>query len=130
MPHLAIEYSSNLESALDLSAFCDCLRQTAVEIDKEVRDIVERAYNKALELLRENIDKLHLLAKTLLEREVLDGDQMDRLLKGEELDPITEPPKDDDEAKTEEKPVAEEPEPKQGEGPFDALGPAPRPAGA
>ena len=33
MPHLAIEYSSNLEDALDMSAFCDCLRRTAVEIE-------------------------------------------------------------------------------------------------
>jgi len=33
MPHLAIEYSSNLESALDLSAFCNCLRRTAIEIE-------------------------------------------------------------------------------------------------
>ncbi len=33
MPHLAIEYSSNLEDAVDLSALCDCLRQTAIEIE-------------------------------------------------------------------------------------------------
>jgi len=33
MPHLAIEYSSNLEDVVDVSAFCDCLRQTAVEIE-------------------------------------------------------------------------------------------------
>ena len=33
MPHLAIEYSSNLESVIDLSAFCDCLRQAAIEIE-------------------------------------------------------------------------------------------------
>ena len=114
----------------EISSHKDYSEETAVAIDNEVRGIVERAYNKAMELLRENIDKLHLLAKTLLEREVLDGDQMDRLLKGEELDPVGEPPKDDDEPKTEEQPVAENPEPKQGEGPFDALGPAPRPAGA
>ncbi|MGI9434923.1 MAG: 5-carboxymethyl-2-hydroxymuconate Delta-isomerase [Geminicoccaceae bacterium] len=33
MPHLAIEYSSNLESVVDLSAFCDHLRRTAIEIE-------------------------------------------------------------------------------------------------
>ena len=33
MPHLAIEYSSNLESVVDLSAFCDYLRQAAIEIE-------------------------------------------------------------------------------------------------
>ena len=33
MPHLAIEYSSNLESVVDVSSFCDCLRRAAVEIE-------------------------------------------------------------------------------------------------
>ena len=33
MPHLAIEYSSNLESAVDLSALCDHLRRTAIDIE-------------------------------------------------------------------------------------------------
>ena len=33
MPHLAIAYSSNLESALDMSALCDWLRRAAVEIE-------------------------------------------------------------------------------------------------
>ncbi|MGI9505213.1 MAG: 5-carboxymethyl-2-hydroxymuconate Delta-isomerase [Geminicoccaceae bacterium] len=33
MPHLAIEYSSNLEDAVDVSAFCDCLRRAAIKIE-------------------------------------------------------------------------------------------------
>lgn len=33
MPHLAIEYSSNLEDVVDIAAFCDHLRQAAIEIE-------------------------------------------------------------------------------------------------
>jgi cell division protease FtsH len=69
----------------ELATHKDYSEQTAVLIDQEVRKIVERAYEKASMLLRDNLDKLHLLANTLLEREVVDGDEMDRLLKGETL---------------------------------------------
>ena len=62
--------------------------QTAMLIDSEVRDIVEAAHATAIQLLKENLDKLHLLANTLLERETIDGDQMDRVLRGETLGPI------------------------------------------
>ena len=72
----------------EISSHKDYSESTAQQIDKEVRTIVEGAYNKALELLRANTDKLHLLAKALLEREVLDGDEMVRLLNGETLPPI------------------------------------------
>src|SRR5262249_29306196 len=65
----------------------DYSEQTAMLIDEEVRGLVEGAYSKALDLLRANMDKLHLLAAALLEREVLDGDERDRLLKGEKLEP-------------------------------------------
>jgi cell division protease FtsH len=61
--------------------------QTSQLIDTEVRHLVEGAYEKALQLLTEGRDKLELLARTLLEREVLDGDEMDRLLRGETLPP-------------------------------------------
>ncbi|HKA24888.1 MAG TPA: ATP-dependent zinc metalloprotease FtsH [Candidatus Eisenbacteria bacterium] len=64
--------------------------QTSQLIDKEVRHLVEGAYEKALQLLTESRDKLELLARTLLEREVLDGDEMDRLLRGETLPPLGE----------------------------------------
>ena len=63
---------------------------TSQLIDKEIRNLVEGAYEKALKLLTENRDKLELLARTLLEREVLDGDEMDRLLRGEALPSLEE----------------------------------------
>ena len=60
----------------------------------EVRQIAETCYQHAFQLLKDNVDRLHLLAKTLLEREVLDGDEMNRVLRGEKLEPPTpvEPP--------------------------------------
>ena len=72
----------------EIASHKDYSESTAVLIDQEVRTIIERAYNKAESLLRENMDKLTLLANTLLEREVLDGQEMDRVLRGEKLDPI------------------------------------------
>ena len=50
--------------------------------------MVEKAEVKATELLGANTDTLHLLASALLEREILDGEEIDRILKGEKLEPM------------------------------------------
>jgi cell division protease FtsH len=57
---------------------------TAVMIDKEVKVIIHPCYHSAKELLEQNREKLYLLANTLLEREVLDGDEVRKLLGLEE----------------------------------------------
>jgi len=72
----------------EISQHRDYSEQTAIMIDEEVRGLVERAYNHARQLLLDNTDKLHALALALLEREVLDGEQIDRVLRGEKLEPI------------------------------------------
>ena len=54
--------------------------ETARVIDEEVRKIVDDAYIEAKQLLNENQDKLKLLANTLLEKEVLDGEEVKRIL--------------------------------------------------
>ncbi|MBN2551938.1 MAG: ATP-dependent zinc metalloprotease FtsH [Spirochaetales bacterium] len=54
--------------------------ETAKQIDKEIRLIVESALNKAKELLTENKDHLELLATTLVEKETLDDAQIRELL--------------------------------------------------
>ena len=73
----------------EISTHKDYSEQTAEQIDKEVRahrrGRVQPARSSCCE---DNLDKLHLIANTLLEREVLDGDQMDRLLRGEKLEPL------------------------------------------
>ncbi len=60
---------------------------TAIEIDREIKRIVMTAQNTAVELLETNIDKLHSIAQALLEREILDGDEVVMLMDGKELPP-------------------------------------------
>ncbi len=54
--------------------------ETARLIDEEVKRIVDEAYLKGKNLLKQNLDKLKTLASTLLEKEVLDGEEVKRLL--------------------------------------------------
>ncbi|PIP20703.1 MAG: cell division protein FtsH [Candidatus Omnitrophica bacterium CG23_combo_of_CG06-09_8_20_14_all_40_11] len=54
--------------------------ETAHLIDEEVKRIVNEAYIKAKNLLNENLDKLKTLANALIEKEVLDGEEVKRLL--------------------------------------------------
>jgi cell division protease FtsH len=59
---------------------------TAHLIDEETKKIVDASYSRAKELLRENQDKLKLLSSSLLEKEVLDGEEVKRLLGIEKKD--------------------------------------------
>jgi cell division protease FtsH len=61
----------------------DYSEETARLIDGEVRDIVTKSYERAREILQQNVDTLHRLANTLLEKEALDGNQIDQILRGE-----------------------------------------------
>ncbi|MGB1315713.1 MAG: ATP-dependent metallopeptidase FtsH/Yme1/Tma family protein, partial [Chitinophagales bacterium] len=54
--------------------------ETARIIDMEIKDIVDGQYQRAIDLLTEKEEQLHLLAKTLLEKEVLFKDDLTRLL--------------------------------------------------
>ncbi len=66
----------------------DYSEKTSQAIDDEIRRIVERAYNNAEEILQGNLDKLHMLATALLDHEILDSDEIDRIMRGEKLDKI------------------------------------------
>jgi cell division protease FtsH len=59
----------------------DYSESTAREIDQEVRDIVMSSYDRARTLLRTHIAVLHKVAKTLLEKEVVDGAEIKRIVK-------------------------------------------------
>ena len=59
----------------------DYSESTAVEIDMEVRRIIQECYNRAREILTTNMDILHRMARELLEKEVLDGAEIDVLVK-------------------------------------------------
>ncbi|KON28760.1 cell division protein FtsH [miscellaneous Crenarchaeota group archaeon SMTZ-80] len=63
----------------------DFSEKTAQEIDAEVRQIITKAENRVRKLLSQNVDKLHQLAEALLEREILDGEQIDLILSGKKL---------------------------------------------
>jgi cell division protease FtsH len=54
--------------------------ETARLIDEEVKKIVEEAYGRTKSLLQQNMDKLKLLSSTLLEKEVLNGEEVKHLL--------------------------------------------------
>ena len=53
--------------------------ETAGIIDEEVKAIVDNAYQKAEEILKANIDKLHAVAGVLLEKEKIDGEEFDSI---------------------------------------------------
>jgi len=61
--------------------------ETAREIDREVRLLVDEQYDLAMRLLTENRDKLDRLAEALLERETLDAAEIDAAMGGRELPP-------------------------------------------
>jgi len=63
----------------------DYSESTAIVIDCEVKRLVEGAYNRAEKLIRQNIKLLHALAKALLEHEILDGEEVDKIMKGKRL---------------------------------------------
>jgi cell division protease FtsH len=92
----------------EISQQRDYSEKTALMIDEEVRGLVEGAYKKALDLLESNLDKLHSLANALLEREILDNEEIDKVLAGEPLDPIRKPPRSEPDRKEAEKDEAKE----------------------
>jgi cell division protease FtsH len=55
----------------------------AAQIDEEVRSIIDKAYKDCVDLLTANADKVHALSKYLLKYEKIDGDDFEKLMKGE-----------------------------------------------
>ncbi len=55
--------------------------KTAIEIDEEVKRIINQAYQKAKDILERKKDKLHKLSSLLLKKEVLEGDELRKVLK-------------------------------------------------
>ena len=63
----------------------DYSEQTAEEIDREVRRIVQEQYDRANAILIEKKDILEAIAKALVERETLDAEELDAVIQGREL---------------------------------------------
>jgi len=61
---------------------------TQIAIDAEVKRIVSQCMKQADKILKDNVAKLHRLSNALLEREILDSDEIDKILRGEKLPPM------------------------------------------
>ena len=59
----------------------DFSESTAAKIDTEIRNMVQTAYIECEEILKEHLDKLHLLASVLLQKEKVDGEEFANLMK-------------------------------------------------
>ena len=57
--------------------------QTSSLIDSEVKGLIDRAYQRCEQILRDNLDILHRLARFLLEHETMDNAQLEAIFKGE-----------------------------------------------
>ncbi len=58
--------------------------ETAKMIDEEVRKIIDECYAKAQKLLEDNVDKLHAMARALMQYETIDAHQIDDIMAGRE----------------------------------------------
>ena len=65
----------------DIARNKDYSEEVAAEIDKEVRSFMEDAYAATEKLLADNIDKLHVIAKALMEKETLEEEEINQLVK-------------------------------------------------
>lgn len=65
----------------DIGRDKDYSEEVAAKIDKEIRKFIDEAYQKTESLLNENMDKLHLIADALIERETLECEEIDQLMK-------------------------------------------------
>jgi cell division protease FtsH len=66
----------------------DYSEQTAILIDEEVKKIIHKGMQRAETILKENINILHKLSEALLEREILDSFEIEKIINGESLPPV------------------------------------------
>lgn len=69
----------------DITKHRDFSEQTAQTIDREIRDIVDRNYKHAKEILVSKLDVLHEMSRALMEYETIDGTEVDLICRGERL---------------------------------------------
>ena len=65
----------------DISRDRNYSEEVAYSIDKEVRRMIEEAYEKTEAMLREHMDKLHVIAAALIEKETLEAFELEQLMK-------------------------------------------------
>ncbi|MGB8063335.1 MAG: ATP-dependent zinc metalloprotease FtsH [Candidatus Sulfotelmatobacter sp.] len=70
----------------------DYSEDTAIKIDQEVRKLVNNGYSTARQILSDSRDTLEKVARALIEREVLDANEIKLLVEGKDLPPVQPPP--------------------------------------
>lgn len=60
--------------------------EVAAKIDREVKVIMDRSYNRAKDLLNEHMDVLHLLANTLMDKETIEADELSAMMRDAGID--------------------------------------------
>ena len=60
----------------------------SAEIDEEIRDIIDTAYERCKTMLTQNMDKLRAVAEVLIEREKISGEEFEKVFNGEKLDEL------------------------------------------
>jgi cell division protease FtsH len=73
----------------------DFSEATAIRIDEQVKKLVENGYNRARQIIEQRADALDRIALALLEREVLDGSEVNLLIEGKPLAAVQPPPSGD-----------------------------------
>jgi len=76
----------------EISQHRDYSEATAIKIDNEITRIIDECYKRANDILQENLETLHRLASVLLDREVLDAEQIDIIIKGGTLPELKNEP--------------------------------------
>ena len=55
------------------------IEETQRNLDNEIRKIIDSRYSECTRLLKENLDKLHVIAQALIEKEKIDGEEFEQL---------------------------------------------------
>jgi cell division protease FtsH len=79
----------------EISQHRDYSENTAQLIDGEIRSIVDKNYQRAKQIIQENIAALHRLTDALLQYETIDGVEVDQLIRGEAIVRVKPEPKSD-----------------------------------
>lgn len=80
----------------DISRQRNYSEEVAAEIDQEVSSIINRCYQKALKLLKDNTAKVERIVRALKDRETLNAEQIKKLMEGKPLPPPLPPIEDED----------------------------------
>lgn len=88
-----IAYNSDKEEVFigrDMGQVKNYSEKIAAEIDAEVKKIISDCYNEAERILKENVERLHKVAKTLFVQEKMGEDEFNQIMKSEDSGPLTE----------------------------------------